>query len=94
DKINGHGKKTYAAGNVIEGEYVNGYLNGYGTAKYIDGSHYEGMFKNGNYHGQEKTLGQTAMCTKASIKTTNQTDTAKRPALTELYMKANMLTDA
>jgi len=57
-KPHGHGKMTYANGDVYEGELKDGKPNGKGKMTYADGSVYEGEFQNGERHGKGKlTLG-------------------------------------
>ena len=50
----GHGKMTYADGNVYEGNFKDGLANGLGKCEYADGAVYEGKFKNGQRHGRGK----------------------------------------
>lgn len=54
DDLNGHGKQTYASGDVYEGEFKDGKANGKGIYTRADGSIYIGEFKDGKRNGQGK----------------------------------------
>jgi hypothetical protein len=57
-KPHGHGKYTYASGDIYEGEWVAGNKSGYGVQTYLDTSLYEG-----NYFQDERDgLGTLRYC--------------------------------
>ena len=42
--MHGHGKLTYATGNIYSGQYFEGMKHGYGKCTYVSGSVYEGQW--------------------------------------------------
>jgi hypothetical protein len=51
DELNGKGKRTDPAGNIMEGNFVNGLLEGQGIKKMKDGAYVKGNFVQGRLEG-------------------------------------------
>jgi len=52
----GHGKETYAGGQVFEGEFLHGTRNGHGKEVFPNGDVFEGEFQGGKRHGHGKHI--------------------------------------